>query len=35
VVDTPDALRVTTRGRAQDVKAIVDRLRALGRTDLL
>ena len=27
VVDTPDALLVTTRGRAQDVKALVDRLR--------
>ncbi len=27
VVDTPDALLVTTRERAQDVKALVDRLR--------
>jgi mannose-1-phosphate guanylyltransferase len=34
VVDTPDALLVTTRGRAQEVKALVDRLRASGRTDL-
>jgi mannose-1-phosphate guanylyltransferase len=35
VVDTPDALLVTTRARAQDVKAVVDALRAAGRTDLL
>jgi mannose-1-phosphate guanylyltransferase len=35
VVDTPDALLVTTRERAQDVKAVVDRLQAEGRTDLL
>lgn len=35
VVDTPDALLVTTRERAQDVKAVVDALRAAGRTDLL
>ncbi|HEY3528527.1 MAG TPA: mannose-1-phosphate guanylyltransferase [Nocardioides sp.] len=34
VVDTPDAVLVTTRDRAQDVKALVDRLRATGRTDL-
>ena len=34
VVDTPDALLVTTRARAQEVKAIVDRLRETGRTDL-
>jgi mannose-1-phosphate guanylyltransferase len=34
VVDTPDALLVTTRDRAQDVKALVDRLRAQGRDDL-
>jgi mannose-1-phosphate guanylyltransferase len=34
VVDTPDALLVTTRGRAQDVKAVVDALKAQGRTDL-
>lgn len=35
VVDTDDALLVTSRSRAQDVKAVVDRLRAAGRTDLL
>lgn len=35
VVDTPDALLVTTRERAQDVKGIVDELRRLGRDDLL
>jgi mannose-1-phosphate guanylyltransferase len=35
VVDTPDALLVTTRARAQDVKAVVDGLREQGRTDLL
>jgi mannose-1-phosphate guanylyltransferase len=35
VVDTPDALLVTTRDRAQDVKALVDRLRAEGRDDVL
>jgi mannose-1-phosphate guanylyltransferase len=35
VVDTPDALLVTTRDRAQDVKALVDRLRAEGRDDLI
>ena len=34
VVDTPDALLVTTRSRAQDVKAVVDALKAQGRTDL-
>jgi mannose-1-phosphate guanylyltransferase len=34
VVDTPDALLVTTRARAQDVKAVVDALKAQGRTDL-
>ncbi len=34
VVDTPDALLVTTRERAQDVKAVVDALKAAGRTDL-
>ncbi len=34
VVDTPDALLVTTRARAQEVKAIVDRLRETGRSDL-
>ncbi len=35
VVDTPDAVLVTTRARAQDVKAVVDTLRGAGRTDLL
>lgn len=35
VVDTPDALLVTTRDRAQDVKAVVDHLRQIGRDDLL
>ena len=35
VVDTPDALLVMSRERAQDVKAVVDALRADGRTDLL
>lgn len=35
VVDTEDALLVTTTDRAQDVKRIVDALRARGQTDLL
>jgi len=34
VVDTPDALLVVSRDRAQDVKAVVDRLNASGRDDL-
>ncbi|MBS4751567.1 NTP transferase domain-containing protein [Nocardioides sp. zg-ZUI104] len=34
VVDTPDALLVTTRSRAQDVKAIVATLKEIGRADL-
>ena len=34
VVDTPDALLVTTREHAQDVKALVDLLKAAGRSDL-
>jgi mannose-1-phosphate guanylyltransferase len=34
VVDTPDALLVTTRARAQEVKGLVDRLREAGRGDL-
>lgn len=34
VVDTPDALLVTTREHAQDVKILVDLLRAAGRDDL-
>ena len=35
VVDTPDALLVTTPEHAQDVKGVVDALRAAGREDLL
>ncbi|WP_407344300.1 mannose-1-phosphate guanylyltransferase [Pengzhenrongella phosphoraccumulans] len=35
IVDTPDALLVTTRARAQQVKDAVDALRARGREDLL
>jgi mannose-1-phosphate guanylyltransferase len=35
VVDTPDALLVVSRERAQEVKAVVDALRSQGRTDLL
>jgi mannose-1-phosphate guanylyltransferase len=35
VVDTPDALLVMTRERAQDVKAIVAALKEQGRTDLV
>jgi mannose-1-phosphate guanylyltransferase len=34
VVDTPDALLVTTRQRAQEVKGLVDLLKSAGRTDL-
>lgn len=34
VVDTPDALLVTTRARAQDVKQVVAELTRRGRTDL-
>jgi len=34
VVDTPDALLVTTRARAQDVKLVVEALKAEGRADL-
>ena len=34
VVDTPDALLVTTRARAQDVKVLVDLLKATERADL-
>ncbi|WP_370290423.1 mannose-1-phosphate guanylyltransferase [Nocardioides sp.] len=34
VVDTPDALLVTTRARAQDVKRIVAALKDAGRADL-
>ncbi|GAA1478574.1 mannose-1-phosphate guanylyltransferase [Nocardioides aestuarii] len=35
VVDTPDALLVTTRAHAQQVKDVVARLKAAGRTDLV
>lgn len=35
VVDTPDALLVTTRERAQQVRLVVDALRSGGRPDLL
>lgn len=35
VVDTPDAVLVTTREKAQEVKQIVELLRAQGRTELL
>lgn len=34
VVDTPDALLVTTRARAQDVKGIVNQLQESGRSEL-
>lgn len=34
VVDTPDALLVTTRARAQEVKRVVERLQESGRADL-
>lgn len=34
VVDTPDALLVTTRDKAQDVKRIVETLKETGRSDL-
>jgi mannose-1-phosphate guanylyltransferase len=35
VVDTPDAVLVMPRHRAQDVKAVVDALKAEGRSDVL
>jgi mannose-1-phosphate guanylyltransferase len=35
VVDTPDALLVTTKERSEDVKAVVDRLRREERQELL
>jgi len=35
VVDEPDALLICRKDRAQDVKLIVDKLKALGREDLL
>ncbi len=34
VVDTPDAVLVMSRERAQDVKAVVEQLKASGRADL-
>lgn len=34
VVDTPDAVLVTTRSHAQDVKKIVEQLKATGRAEL-
>jgi mannose-1-phosphate guanylyltransferase len=34
VVDTPDALLVMSRERAQDVKGVVEQLRVQRRTDL-
>jgi mannose-1-phosphate guanylyltransferase len=34
VVDTPDALLVTTRSRAQEVKRVVATLKETGREDL-
>jgi len=35
IVDTPDALLVTSRERSDEVKAVVDRLRQEGREELL
>jgi mannose-1-phosphate guanylyltransferase len=35
VVDTGDALLVCSKERAQDVKAVVDRLKREGRGELL
>ena len=35
VVDTPDALLVTSRARAQEVKVVVAALKESGRTDLV
>jgi mannose-1-phosphate guanylyltransferase len=34
VIDSGDAVLVTTRERAQDVKQVVAQLKELGRTDL-
>ena len=34
VVDTGDALLVTTLARAQEVKSVVDRLKSTDRTEL-
>src|SRR5690606_33668569 len=30
VVDTPDALLICARGRAQEIKSVVDRIKSLG-----
>ena len=35
VVDTPDALLVTTKEHAQRVKSLVDALKSTGHSDLL
>jgi mannose-1-phosphate guanylyltransferase len=35
IVDTPDALLVTSKERSEDVKAVVDRLKREDREDLL
>ena len=35
VVDTPDALLITTKERSEDVKTVVDRLKREEREDLL
>ena len=35
IVDEPDALLICRKDRAQDVKLIVDKLKAIGRADLL
>jgi mannose-1-phosphate guanylyltransferase len=35
VVDTPDALLVTTKQHAQKVKALVEALKQTGHSDLL
>jgi len=35
IVDEPDALLICHKDKAQEVKTIVDRLQAMGRTDLL
>jgi mannose-1-phosphate guanylyltransferase len=35
VVDTPDALLVTTTANAQRVKSVVDALKLSGRSDIL
>ena len=34
MIDTPDALLVTTRARAQDVKQVVTDLKETGRAEL-